>query len=687
MGLFLLRRSLLVTAGIALVGLVAPLGAAYAAPAEHPAATASSTPLTNLAHLDFLTTEVTPPAQAGHTTYQLSSNPDVGVLWVYANHESDGSYQRVGGGTYDASDNTYGQGAYDADDIARATVVYLRHWQQFGDTHSRDEAEALLRGLTYLQTSSGPDAGDVVLWMQPDGTLNPTPTPPDSPNPSDTGPSYWLARTIWALGEGYADFRHSDPPFAGFLAQRMRLALGALDRQDLSANYGHYQTVNGVRMPSWLIVDGADASSEAVLGLSAYVQAGGPGEARADLSELANGIAAMGSGNARTWPYGAILPWALSSSQWDGWGDEMATALAAASGALHQPALLRPAVADAAVFVPHLLTATGPDNGWAPAPTDGSQIAYGADSVFRSVLTVAQATHSQGLRELAGVAAGWFFGQNTANAPMYNPATGVTFDGIAPDGTINENSGAESTIHGLLTMEALDANPDVAKIAESSSHIDLRDGQRTVEANTATLAGGASTVTPASTWTGAATWSASSYVSTPPGSTLSWSVPPANEPRLVQPVAYLVDGGGTRTSFAAGSTPLGSVAYGSGGPQGASAASGALLPVTLPGVLPAGASTITGTTTGAAGNAPGLLDSLLLTPLVSQLVTSGDGHAVALLSSVATTSTTVAVTVPGTGRASIVSYDANGVAHATTTATGGTVHAPVLPGGFTLVTR
>jgi len=44
---------------------------------------------------------------------------------------------------------------------------------------------------------------------------------------------------------------------------------------------------------------------------------------------------------------------------------------------------------------------------------------------------------------------------------MYDPATGRTFDGINPDGSVNRNSGAESTIHGLLSMLALDAHPAV----------------------------------------------------------------------------------------------------------------------------------------------------------------------------------------------------------------------------------
>jgi hypothetical protein len=103
-----------------------------------PAAATPAPPLTNLAHLDSLTTTVTPPAQAGHSTYRIASEPAVGVLWVYADHLAGGGYRPTGGGPYDAATNTYGQGAYDADDISRAAVVYLRHWSQFGDRASRD---------------------------------------------------------------------------------------------------------------------------------------------------------------------------------------------------------------------------------------------------------------------------------------------------------------------------------------------------------------------------------------------------------------------------------------------------------------------------------------------------------------------------------------------------------------------
>jgi hypothetical protein len=46
--------------------------------------------------------------------------------------------------------------------------------------------------------------------MQPDGRLNRSPTP----------------KELWALGEGYAAFRGTDPGVRGFLRARMDLAIG-----------------------------------------------------------------------------------------------------------------------------------------------------------------------------------------------------------------------------------------------------------------------------------------------------------------------------------------------------------------------------------------------------------------------------------------------------------------------------
>jgi hypothetical protein len=490
----LIPRSVAVGAAAALVGV-----GLVAAPAE-----ARPAPLTNLAHLDFLLDDVQLPVAAGHTTYGSGA---VELPWTYADHHDDGSYTRVGGGTYDAATDTYGQGAFNSDDVARTAVVYLRDWRQTGSSTSRQHAEAVLRGLAYFQTVTGAHAGNPVLWMQPDGTLNPSADPVELPDPSDSGPSYWLARTVWAYGEGYAAFKTADPAFAGFLRSRLRLAVRALDRETLDA-YGRTTVADGVRVPAWLIVDDAGASAEAVLGLAAYTAAA-PRDAapRRALTELSTGIARLAATTPQTttWPYGAILPAAASRTSWHPWASQMSAALVAASSALRTRSLLPAAVRDTAGFEPDLLAAGGADNLFGPTPSDTTQIAYGVDSRVEGLLATADRTGASGLRSLAALQASWFFGANASGTPVYDRATGVTFDGVQADGTVNENSGAESTIHGLLTMLALDAHPGVAKLATSIDGLGARNGLRVVEAEDATTTGSVFTPVPAST--AESTWS------------------------------------------------------------------------------------------------------------------------------------------------------------------------------------
>ena len=671
--------------------LAVALGAALLVPGAASAAPAPETDgsLASTAHIDFLGDTVDPPDQQGHTTYRLAQEPEIGVLWTYADRRDGGVYERVGGGPYDPATDTWGQGAFNADDLTRAAVVYLRHWQQTGDATSRDSAYQLLRGTTYLQTVDGPYAGNVVLWMQPDGTLEPSPEPVELPDPSDSAESYWLARTVWALGEGYAAFVEEDPEFAAFLHDRMELSLAALERQVLD-DYGTYEVADGVRVPGWLIVDGADASAEAVLGLAAFVEAapvGDPVAARAATatSQLAEGIAAMSGGDAQQWPYGAVVQWTHSQSIWHAWASQMPAALAVAADALERPDLLPAAVEDSAVFTPHLLTSTGMINGWLPVPGDLTQIAYGVDSRVQSLVEVADAADRPALDHLAGITASWYFGANRAGEPMYDPGTGRTYDGLAADGTINRNSGAESTIHGLLSMLALDARPEVRAVALSSTALVALDGVQVFEAESVT-APGATVVTPPSAWTGESLWSAGSYLAMTGPSSVTWSVPADDQPRLVSPVADLVpDRRSPVVSFRADGRPLGILRTGSVGEQGVTEAPGAILPTTLRRTVDPAATSVTATLTRR-GGPEARLDAILLKPLVSRLVLDGPDGGTVLLHSADERRTTAVVDAPGDDAVVVMVHDASGRLVERVEGGAGEVTVAVLPSGFTVVT-
>ncbi|MET0741001.1 MAG: hypothetical protein ABWZ26_05550 [Candidatus Nanopelagicales bacterium] len=642
-------------------------------------ATAAVTTLTNLSHLDFLTDRVAPPEQAGHTTYRLAEEPEIGVLWTYADRNADGTYRRIGGGQYDAASNTYGQGAFNADDISRAAVVYLRHAAATGSTTSLDQAYQLLRGLTYLQTATGPNAGNVVLWMQPDGTLNPSAEPVELPDPSDSDASYWLARTLWALGEGYALFRDVDPAFGSFVKERLDLAVAAVERQVLD-EYGERQVVDGQDVPAWLITDGADASAEAVLGLAAYVQAGATDAARTALAQLAEGIAEMSRGDdARAWPYGAILPWAQSESLWHAWGSQMPAALAAASNALGDRSLLRPAQTDTSTFTPYLLADSGPDNGWLPSPDERVQIAYGADSRLQSLLAVADVSGTPGPAELAVIQAAWYFGANRADEAMYDPSTGRTFDGLETDGRINRNSGAESTIHGLLSMLALDARPELSARAQELTSVVDRRSTEVLQLEDALLSGAAEVVTPDSAWTGESLWSGGKYVHFGPDGSAAIALPDGLGPRVVLPVVRLVDDNHAgRLTWYADDHRLGAVDADGAGPQGVSAAPGSLQPVDLIRDLPAETASLSVVSSG-----PADVDAVLLRPLVTKVELGGAGAV--LLQNAARQRISETVDLVGEGAVTAQVFDGRGRAVQTLSSENGIVTVRVPAGGYAVV--
>jgi hypothetical protein len=686
------RRLVAGLAVAAVIGTVSLANTAAVAATSTATATAPSTKLarlTNLAHLDFLLDTASPGPVEGHTTYRLADEPALTMPWTYADSRPGGAFARVGGGPLDAATGHYGQGAYNADDITRAAVVYLRDWKQTGSSASRTKAYELLRSVAYFQTSIGPNAGNVVLWMQSDGTFNPSPVPVELPDPSDSGASYWLARSLWAFGEGYAEFKDSDPAFASFLQQRLQLGVAALGREVLD-KYGSYAIADGTKVPAWLIVNGADASAEAVLGLSAY-SAAAPTDAasRTALAQLAEGISQMGAGSSTQWPYGAILPWAESRSMWHAYASQMPAALAAASTVLKKPALLEPAVADSVGFTTELLAAGGPDNGWYPTPVDTTQIAYGADSRLQSLLAVSAAGSRPGIRQLAGIAGSWFFGANPSGKPTYDPATGVTFDGVQPNGTVNPNSGAESTIHGLLSMLALDANPDVAARALATPVTVAHDGLTVVQAESATATTG-TIVTPASAWTGESQFGsvaggAGAYLALPIGSTATLSIPAGSGTRHLEPVTFQPNPGTASSVWSAevrGTVriPLGIIRDGVGA-QGITAVPGALLPQTLTLPIAAAATKVTARSTSGTVQ----LDAVIVRPLVSRLLLRGASASTELVHSTSVLPLPTAVGAAGE-RATVRSYDAAGRLVQTRTIVG--VATIVLrAGGFAVVTR
>ncbi|WP_433675619.1 hypothetical protein [Microbacterium gorillae] len=644
------RTFLALAAGASALALFPDVAVAQTTGAARPAAAGSGRRLTNLAHLRFLLADVPVTASAAHTTYEIDARPVVRAPWTYADTDGAGGYRPVGGGTRDAATGYWSQGAYNADDIARAAVVFLRDWRTTGDTQSREDARDVLRSLAYLQTVTGENAGRVVLWQQEDGTLTPSAIPVELPDPSDSAESYWLARTVWAFGEGYAAFRREDPAFAAFLLDRLHLCLDALGRESLG-RAGQWVRSDGRDLPAWLIAGGADATAEAVLGLAAAAEAGDAASRRA-LQTYAEGIAAMATDPAQGWPFGAVLPWTGSLGFWHAWGAAAPEALGRAGSVLGRRDWAAASVTDAGRFTPQVLASGGPHNAWAPLPAE-AQIAYGAHGRLAGAVQAASAG-GEGLRVLAGLIAGWFFGANTAGVAVYDPATGVTFDGVETDGRVNRNSGAESTIHGLLAMQLLDANPDIAAIATSITGLRSLRGLRSIDAAGARLSAGCEVVRPeGGAWTGEGNLSGGAYVRVPAGESVEFDV---TEPGgILHGLVWrqAADAGDAVWEVFSGSRRVWTsrTAAGGTGDRGLTEADGMLVPQLLGGNLPEGPVTVRCTSTGDVR-----LNALVIQPRVVTAVYATTTGSAVLYANGTDSDVRVAPLAPGSGRA----YEADG---------------------------
>lgn len=667
------RTFLTISAALPAAALVTPGVATAAPPSTLPAGGGGRRRLTNLDHLRFLLDEVPLVADGSHTTYRIEKEPTVLAPWTYADADGD-TFRPVGGGSLDPETGYYTQGAYNADDIARAAVVFLRDWRANGERRSKEHAYQLLRSLAYLQNASGTNIGRVVLWQQVDGTLNPSAEPIELPDPSDSAESYWLARTVWAFGEGYAAFRRSDPRFAAFLLERLNLCLDALESESLG-RYGRWVRSDGVELPDWLIAGGADATAEAILGLVPAVDAlPKDRRLRRALDRYAEGVAAMATPRSGGWPFGAVLPWTGSLGFWHAWGGAAPEALAWAGRERGRRQWVKAAIADAGTFTPQVLASGGPYNAWAPVPAE-SQIAYGAHGRVAGALAAAEAGGGSGLRVLAALAAGWFFGANPSGEAVYDPATGVTFDGVEPDGSVNHNSGAESTIHGLLTMMLLDAHRDVAKLATSITGLAEHDGLQVIDAATGTMSDGCSVVTPeGGAWTGEGNLVGGHYVQVPAGEWVELEVDAAKGSWALPLAWRTAEETGKANWEVVGGRQLGLTVNGGTGAAGLTEAEGNLVPQKLERALPGGVVRVRCTSRGDLR-----LNALLIRPGVATARYTTDGGDAVLYAGATPSAIEVPALAPGTGR----SYDADGDPRGRVVA-GRKVR--VLGGGFTITT-
>lgn len=406
-------------AAAALAGCAAPLQQAAIAPAAAQATTLS------LRHFDHLYAEATVDGER------------VGVLNIYST----------------APDYRFAiepnEGYACVDDVARG-IVLLASLTPRTPARTR-QLEMLTRFVLRLQADNGYFHN--FIWA--DGRIN------RAYRTSLAELNWWSLRALWGLEAALTQL-----PAGSDAATR---AAGAADRlvanlkRDLATPRRDMVDVEGVAVPAWLpFGSGADAGAAAMIGLLAHHSRTGDAGTRALVAQLGEGLVRMQAGDAARFPHGAHLSW---RNQWHAWGNAQAYALLRAGAALERPDFTASALAEIDGFYPHLLERGmlsgfalrgAGDRAQAVEVSRFPQIAYGLSPMVMAAAEAHRVTGQARYRALAQRLAAWFGGANDARRTMYDQASGRVLDGIVGPGAVNANSGAESTIEGLLALRALE---------------------------------------------------------------------------------------------------------------------------------------------------------------------------------------------------------------------------------------
>lgn len=392
-----------------------------------------------------------------------------------------------------------GEGLSAVDDVARAAVIYLWAYERTGDPELLYLARLCLNFVLYMQAEDGELYNFVYDRKGTINTLGGT---------SYKSLGWWAMRGLWALGEGVRVFDPIDATYTEQLSQAYLRTEAALSAT--LTNYGEYTELHGFTIPAWIPGGEPAVASIGLLGLAAYHQAR-PNPVTADvMTKIADGVALYRLGDHHTYPFGMHPLRSNAPGFWHDWGAHNAHALVIAGMALDRSDWIESAAAAAESFLLRQLAFeryrhTG------VIPYRLEQIAYGTNMLVLTYAALYQATGEQLYARYAGLAASWYFGNNMAGVQMYDPATGRVFDGINGPVSfrVNRNSGAESTIEGLMSLIAIaDLDPALEMLPvqtlESNRYfiLEAENGERVVGTPVYTSA----------TWTGEGYVSAGRYV-------------------------------------------------------------------------------------------------------------------------------------------------------------------------------
>ena len=399
----------------------------------------------------------------GQTTFTVNKSH---LDYLYKEIEVDGRQMAVIHIYSNAPDYKYvddiDEGYACVDDAARAAIFYLEYFKAYNDSLSLIKYYNLVEFLVYMQAENGFFYN--FIWK--DNSINKT------FKTSVAEPNWWSWRALWALMENYKNFKNSNDDGAIRVKQSIEKGIAAIKRI-IPKTKGKI-IIDGVKLPSWLPgLTAADQSAVLVLLLSNYYENTGDKEILTYINSLVQGIMMMQIKDKDSEFNGAFLSW---QNTWHGWGNSQSYALLKAYPILKDEQIKKSALYELDNFYDRLIKRNflsyfkvkKQNHHMRTVETSQySQIAYNIRPMVFALLEAYKITSDSAYAIKAGRVAQWFVGRNPACEVMYNPHSGIFYDGIENENSINKNSGAESTIEGLLSLLRISQHPIALKEFEN----------------------------------------------------------------------------------------------------------------------------------------------------------------------------------------------------------------------------
>lgn len=335
------------------------------------------------------------------------------------------------------------------DDVARAMVMLSKHLEE-----NANDKEALykLMNLTEFVLQMQHENGYFNNFIWNDLSINTT------YKTSVAELNWWSFRALWGLESAYPLIRSNKD-----LENRIILATQKLlnnIKRDIPITNLQTELVETIEVPTWLPQKyAADQSALLILGLLKNYERTGDSDLELLIDSLAKGIMLMQKGDADNYPYGAFMSW---QNLWHAWGNNQAYALMLAGQKFNDQEYIDSALKEIDNFYPYLLENGLAEAFWIQKGGDNSffeikrnnypQITYGLRPMIWATSEAYFYSKDKKYLNLAKELELWLHGDNDAQGLMYDPATGICFDGIKSKEEISKNSGAESTIESLMLL-------------------------------------------------------------------------------------------------------------------------------------------------------------------------------------------------------------------------------------------